>query len=291
MQPFGFFNINKPLGMTSHTVVSKIRRGLKIKKVGHAGTLDPLATGVLIVCAGHATRLSEYAMSSTKRYTAQVKLGETTETYDAEGEITARQDASHITAEQIETVLPQFIGQIAQLPPLYSAIKKDGRKLYEVARAGETVEREPRQVTIDAITITDWSPPVCTLDVICGSGTYIRSLAYDIGEALGTGAHLAGLVRTQSGAFRLDATIELDALLEADAPLAHLLPPDTALRWMPAVHLDTAQYDDVKHGRAIPGAVDRPDQTLARAYTPNDAFTALLRADGGLWRPHKVFLP
>ena len=291
MQPFGFFNVDKPLGMTSHTVVAKVRRGLKIKKVGHAGTLDPLATGVLVVCVGHATRLSEYAMFSTKRYTAQVKLGETTETYDAEGEITARQDASHITHEKIETVLPQFTGEILQLPPLYSAIKKDGRKLYEIARAGGTVEREPRRVTIDAITITDWSPPVCKLDVVCGSGTYIRSLAHDIGEALGTGAHLAGLMRTQSGAFHLDATIELETLLGADDPLAHLLPSDYALRWMPAIHLDAAQYDDVKHGRAIPDADSHPDGTLARAYNPDDDFTALLRADGGLWRSHKVFLP
>jgi len=287
--PFGFFNLDKPLGMTSHTVVAKLRRLLNIKKVGHAGTLDPLATGVLVMCVGPATRLSEYAMSSTKRYMASVTLGVETTTYDAEGEIVAEKDATHISLADVEQVLPAFTGEIDQLPPLYSAIKKGGRKLYEIARAGETVEREVRQVTINSIQLLDWSPPVATLDVVCGAGTYIRSLAYDIGVALDVGGHLSGLQRTQSGVFHIADAVTLDELQQADDPTAHLLAPDVTLQDMPALHMDQAVYDDIRHGRFIENIIDLSGDALARAYGPDGTFVALLRVQGGLLRPHKVF--
>jgi len=287
--PFGFFNVDKPLGMTSHTVVAKLRRLLNIKKVGHAGTLDPLATGVLVMCVGPATRLSEYAMSSTKRYTASVKLGIETTTYDAEGDVVAEKDATHITLADIEAVLPTFTGEIDQLPPLYSAVKKDGRKLYEIARAGESIEREARRVRIDHITVLDWASPVVTLDVACGAGTYIRSLAYDLGEALGVGGHLSGLRRTQSGVFRIDDAIGLDELSAADEPLSHLLPPDFTLGEMPSLQMDQAMFDDIRHGRFIDNSIDLPADGLARAYGPAGDFVAVLRVQGGLLRPHKVF--
>ncbi len=284
---FGFLNINKPPGMTSHDVVANVRRAAGRKtKVGHAGTLDPLATGVLIVCLGAATRLAEYAMQSTKRYTARVRLGETTDTYDAEGEILLRRAAGHITRADLEAALTPYVGDILQVPPMYSAIKQGGKKLYDLARKGETVERAPRPVRIDALTLGDYTPPEFDLHIVCSAGTYIRSLAYDLGEALGVGAHLAGLVRTGSGAFLLQDAAALDAAL-ADLG-AHLIAPETALRGWPTVALDAAALDHILHGRSIEGAPE-PDETLARALTPDGQFIAVLMASGGRWHPHKVF--
>lgn len=283
---FGFLNIDKPLGMTSHDVVARVRRGLKIKKVGHAGTLDPLATGVLVVCLGAATRLSEYVMNSTKRYRARVHLGMTTTTYDAEGEIIEQTDASHIQQADIEAALTSFLGDIQQIPPIYSAIKQGGRKLYDIARAGETVELQPRPVRIDSLIVSDWNPPQFTLDVVCSPGTYIRSLAYDLGAALGVGAHLAGLVRTASGAFTLENAVKLDDLL-VDWQKYLIAPSDALVGW-PVVHLDTANLDHILHGRSIVDAAST-DNDLALAYAPNGQFIAILKGDNGTWKPHKVF--
>ena len=284
----GFLNIDKPLGMTSHDVVAAVRRGLHMKKVGHAGTLDPLATGVLIVCLGNATRLSEYVMASTKRYRARVRLGAVTATYDAEAEPTPVADPSHLTPADVEAVLPRFLGHIQQLPPIYSAVKRDGRKLYELARAGETVEIEPRAVTIHTLTISEWALPEFTLDVTCGAGTYIRSLAHDIGQALSVGGYLTGLVRTASGAFTVENAVSLETLLAAADPAALVAPPQSAVAGWPAIHLDAAGLDDVLHGRTLAGA-DAADGTLAAAYAPDGAFVAVLRAESAGWRPQKVF--
>jgi tRNA pseudouridine55 synthase len=286
---FGFLNINKPLTITSHDVVAKIRRGLKIKKVGHAGTLDPLATGVLVICLGGATRLSEYVMDSTKRYRARIHLGVTTDTYDAEGEILVQRDPTHITQANVEQFLTKFTGEIDQIPPMYSAIKQDGRKLYELARAGETVEREARHIRIDALTVSGWSPPYFTLDVTCSAGTYIRSLVYDLGEALEVGAHLAGLIRTASGSFTLENAVALDELLKDSHWQHHLISPQTALADRPAVTLDADSLDHIKHGRALPNA-NSESGTLVLAYAPNGEFVAILKEDSGFWKPHKVFI-
>lgn len=283
---FGFLNIDKPLGLTSHDVVARVRRGLKIKKVGHAGTLDPLATGVLIVCVGGATRLSEYVMNSTKRYRARVHLGVTTTTYDAEGEMVAQHDAGHIQRDTVEAALVPFLGDIQQIPPIYSAIKQGGRKLYDIARAGETVELQPRAVRIDSLTISEWQPPYFTLDVVCSAGTYIRSLAHDIGAALGVGAHLAALVRTASGTFTLEKAAQLDDAI-ADWQRYLVAPADALADW-PAVQLDDVMLDHVLHGRAIV-SVDAAPELLARAYAPNGQFIAILKGDGAVWQPHKVF--
>lgn len=283
----GFLNINKPLGITSHDVVARVRRGLKIKKVGHAGTLDPLATGVLVVCVGYATRLSEYAVDSRKRYRARVHLGVTTESYDAEGDIVARCDASEVGRDDVQRILPAFTGEIEQLPPMYSAVKQGGRKLYELARAGQTVERKSRTVRIYNLELIAWEPPEFTLDVECGAGTYIRSLAYDIGDALGVGAHLSGLTRTGSGSFSVEDAVSLDDLLVGDWR-AFLQPPDSVLMDYPALHLDRARADDVRHGRAVANT-DGAEAEFARAYAPDGTFIAVLKAADGLWRPHKVF--
>jgi tRNA pseudouridine55 synthase len=186
----GFLNIDKPIGMTSHDVVAKIRRRARQLaghdiKVGHAGTLDPLASGVLVVCLGSAARLSDQVMHTTKRYRATVHFGVTTETDDAEGAVTAAFPLHGVDDEAIRRALNRFIGEIDQIPPMYSAIKQGGRKLYDLARAGKTVERAPRRVRIDALALLDWQPPTAVLDVVCSSGTYIRSLARDLGEHLG----------------------------------------------------------------------------------------------------------
>jgi tRNA pseudouridine55 synthase len=286
---FGFLNIDKPLHSTSHDVVAQVRRSFGIKKVGHAGTLDPLATGVLVVCVGAATRLSEYVMYATKHYRARVRLGITTDTYDAEGAMLRERDASHITHNVVEQVLATFLGEIEQIPPMYSAIKRGGRKLYELARAGEIVERAARQVRIDALSISDWSPPEFTLDVTCSAGTYIRSLAYDLGEVLGVGAHLAGLVRTASGVFTLGNAVALESLLNSADWMSYLISPDVVLVEMPVVQLDAVGTDHILHGRAVP-ADDRIEGVLGRAYDPDGHFIAIVRVESGLWRPEKVFL-
>lgn len=285
---FGFLNIDKPSGMTSHDVVARVRRQLKVKKVGHAGTLDPMATGVLIVCLGLATRLSEYAMASTKGYRAVVHLGITTDTYDAEGEVIATQPAEHITQMDVEHALAPFRGQIEQLPPMYSAVKQKGRKLYELAREGQEVTRNPRPVTIESLKLTEWTPPKFVLDVVCSSGTYIRSLAYDIGEALGVGAHLAGLVRTASGRFHLEDAVALDAVLEDEEWQRYVLPPDTALQHLPVLQLDDEQTAHVLHGRQLSR---QSNDEYVRAYSHDGQFIAILKSRGTVWHPHKVFHP
>jgi tRNA pseudouridine55 synthase len=290
--PFGFLNLDKPPGMTSHDVVAKVRRraaelGHKGLKVGHAGTLDPLATGVLVVCVGGASRLSEYAMHTTKRYRARVHLGVNTETYDAEGAVTATHDASHITEADVLGALPAFLGDIEQLPPMYSAIKQGGRKLYELARAGEEVERAARAVRIDLLQLSAWQPPQFTLDVTCSAGTYIRSLAYDLGERLGVGAHLAGLTRTASGAFRLEEAAALDALLAADDWTPYLIMPREALPYMPTVSVDADAVDALAHGRVVEGG---QDGVTALAYDDAGRLIAVVHGVGGVWKPEKVFI-
>ena len=271
--------------MTSHDVVARARRVSGIKKIGHAGTLDPLATGVLVLCVGAATRLSEYVMHADKRYRARVRLGATTDTYDAEGEIVRERDASHITHQAVEQALLPFVGAIEQIPPMYSAIKQGGRKLYDLARAGETVERAARSVRIESLALVDWQPPEFTLDVACSAGTYIRSLAYDIGEALGVGAYLTGLTRAASGMFTLENAVPLDTLLID--PARYLIPPSEALLQYPALILDAAAEDDVRHGRAL--AFDYADGTVIAAYDTGNRLIAMMKAEDGRLKPQKVF--
>ena len=231
--PVGFLNINKPLHLTSHDVVARVRRVYRAKyggrKVGHAGTLDPLADGVLVICLGAATRLSEYVMRADKTYRARITLGETTTTYDAAGDVVDECDASHVKRTDIEAALPQFLGEIAQVPPMYSAIKQRGQKLYELARQGKTVERPARRVTIHSLDLLAWRSPTLELKARCGAGTYIRSLAHDLGAALGVGAYLSGLTRTASGSFDISQSIALDDLLESDDWARRVVSPYQAL--------------------------------------------------------------
>jgi tRNA pseudouridine55 synthase len=286
----GFLNINKPLGITSHDVVAQIRRRLAVKKVGHAGTLDPMASGVLIICLGSATRLSEFVMQSVKQYRATVHLGVITDTYDAAGQVVSQSDISQITRLQVEQALAQFLGDIEQMPPMYSAIKQGGRKLYDIARAGGTVEREKRSITIQSLRLSDWQPPRFTLDVTCSAGTYIRSLAYDLGEALGVGAHLAGLIRTASGRFTLEQAMLLDTLLNRTDWPTLIVPPKVALADWRAIQLDDADAERIRHGQPVLSSESPNDSSLALAYLPNAELAAVVRADDGRWLPEKVFL-
>jgi tRNA pseudouridine55 synthase len=288
---FGLLNVDKPAGLTSHDVVGWVRRGTHVRKVGHAGTLDPMATGVLVLCLGPATRLSAYIMGHTKRYIADVRLGIETTTYDAEGEVVAECDPSGVTRGAVESALEAFRGEIMQVPPAYSAIKRNGVRLYKLARQGEEIKIEARPVTIESLRLTVWKPPVFRLEVVCSPGTYIRSLAHDIGRVLEVGAHLAGLRRESVGAFTLGDAVTWDALtaaMESGDWERFLLPPERAVIDWPAVPLTPEQVEDVRHGRFI----DRVDDTLmvARAHTPDGRLAALLEAQDGRWRPRKVFI-
>lgn len=288
----GFLNIYKPLGITSHDVVAQIRRlyqrDIRSKKVGHAGTLDPLATGVLVICLGNATRLSEYVMHTQKTYHAHIKLGSVTTTYDAEGEIVRETPLQGLTCADVEAVLGQFVGNIQQVPPLYSAIKKDGKKLYELARAGETITIDPRSVHIQAIRVLSCELPLLSLEVVCSAGTYIRSLAYDIGEALGVGAHLAGLVRVTSGSFTLSNAHLLADVMQSDNWLSRVITPQEALSHYPHHTLTESEADSLRYGRAI--ACNLPYEGDVMGFLPDGELLAVLHADGTYLKPHKVFL-
>jgi tRNA pseudouridine55 synthase len=286
----GILNVDKPLGMSSHDVVYRVRRITDQKRVGHAGTLDPLATGVLLVCLGQATRVSEYLMNGEKLYRARICLGVTTSTYDAEGDITAESEVS-VSQDQAQDVLGHFRGKIQQVPPVYSAVKLDGRPLYKAARRGEQVTVPPRSIEVLAIDWVDWSPPHMTIDIRCSKGTYVRSLAHDIGQELGCGAHLAGLIRLASGSFRVEQAVQLDDLetIVRSGRLGQVLHPlDTALLAFPAVAVDELTAKRIVSGGTV--ALPAPaDATMCRAYSTSGQVIALLRRTTEGWQPHKVF--
>ena len=235
----GVFLLNKPLGLSSNSALQKVRRLFNAQKAGHTGALDPLATGLLPICLGEATKFSHYLLDSTKRYQTTVKLGQTTATGDVEGEILQQRDVPVLTAERIEQVLAQFRGDIQQVPPMYSALKRDGRPLYELARQGIEIEREARPVTIYELTLIGFTEDSLTLDVTCSKGTYIRVLGEDIGEALGCGGHLTKLHRIQTGHFEInpDYTIEYLEGLTLEQRDALLLPVYAPVEHFPKVQL------------------------------------------------------
>ena len=236
---FGILVVDKPVGPTSHAVVSKVRRGTGVRKVGHAGTLDPRASGVLVLCLGAATRLSEYLSTASKRYEALIRFGLATRTYDSEGEITLQTEEAP-EAQALEKALAHFRGEIQQVPPPFSAVKLRGRKAYELAREGHELDLKPRPVTIHELEVISYEPPELSLSVECSAGTYIRSLANDLGEQLATGAHLAALRRTKAGPFDLNSAITLVSLEQAMearqwkrylVPAAEALPDHCCLRY------------------------------------------------------------
>ncbi len=290
----GILNINKPTGMTSHDVVAKVRKLLKQKHVGHAGTLDPAASGVLPICVGQGTRVAEYLSESGKAYTADMLFGVVTDTYDAEGSVVRTASTENLTLEQIEHVLPGFLGPQMQMPPRYSAIKLQGQPAYKRMRAGEEVTLEPRPIVLTQLAILVWQPPKLTLAIECSKGTYIRSLAYDLGERLGCGAHLVGLIRTRSGPFSLTDSITLDQLAEAienGTVEQHLHSADSVLQHYPAILLDDVTTERVLHGNAFQYDIEAK-AGLARVYDENGRFLAIAEwdAEREVWQPTKVFV-
>ncbi|MEN8097907.1 MAG: tRNA pseudouridine(55) synthase TruB [Chloroflexota bacterium] len=284
----GILNINKPKGMTSHDVVNRVRRITSIRRIGHAGTLDPMATGVLVLCVGRATRLSEYLSKADKNYCAVVKLGVETDTYDAEGEVISS-SSTVIQREQVETALDRFRGTIAQVPPMYSAVKHKGQPLYRLARRGVTIKRKPRSTVVHHLEITSWDPPFFGLEVTCSSGTYVRSLAHDLGQQLQVGAHLTELVRVSSGQLSLEKAVTLEELVSGDWT-RHLLPMEIAVAHLPCVKVDDIGAKRIRCGQRIERVRAHPKVDLVRACLEDGTFIGLLKPseDREEWLPHKV---
>ncbi len=306
----GFLNIDKPAGITSFDVVRQVRRAAGIRKVGHAGTLDPAATGVLPIAIGDATKLIEELVDAHKAYRGVIRFGAATDTYDSDGAVVSECDASAVTRQAIEAQLDQFRGEIQQVPPAFSAVKRDGEPAYRAARRGEPMKLEARPVTVYDLAVGDLDTsdpkrPAITVDIKCSRGFYVRSLAHDLGAALGVGAHLDGLCRTAVGAFTVEQATRLDRaceLLEAGETedLAHAL--DAVLTKWPAVIVGTRDAADLRQGRDIiamprPGYVAPPLEEgkprRARCYGPDGHLIALLEQGlvVGAWHPYRVVPP
>jgi len=283
----GVLLLNKPVGITSNAALQKAKWLLNAKKAGHTGTLDPFADGLLPLCFGEATKFSAYLLDADKHYRAVLQLGVTTTTGDPEGEILATRDVRTGRAE-IEAVLPRFMGEIEQIPPMHSALKHQGRPLYEYARAGIEIDRPPRKVTIRSLEMIECAPPRVVLDVQCSAGTYIRTLAQDIGAALGCGAHLTALTRLGSGGFKLEQAQSLAELEALDPAQRHalLLPADCLVAHLPAVQLEDADAAALCQGRSITHVTAEPG--LIRAYTASNTFIGLVNADTGQLVPRRL---
>ena len=294
----GVLVIDKPTGMTSHDVVNIVRRGTGIRRVGHTGTLDPRASGVLVVLVGPAVRLSEYISASDKRYQAIIRMGTATDTYDAEGAFTREEVTVDVSEEQFEAELKKFEGEVEQTPPAYSAVKVNGRKAYEMARKGEEVVLEPRMIQVHHLEILEWATPEVVVDVHCSSGTYIHSLANDLGEVLGCGAYLVGLRRTKNGRFSLRDAVPLRKLKESFETgewYKNLIPAAESLSDWPSVVLTADDVETIRHGQRVKSEADHPEDEMVRGISEADELVALLKrvegVDGAFeWQPKKVFL-
>ena len=292
----GVLVVDKPVGMTSHDVVQAIRNGTGLRRAGHTGTLDPRASGVLVILVGPAVRLSEYVSASDKRYQAIIRLGSTTDTFDADGKFTRSNMPVNVTEAEFDAVLQTFIGEIEQTPPPYSAVKVQGRKAYEMARQGEEVDLAPRKIQVHHLEVLEWAPPEVVVDVHCSSGTYVRSLANDLGEKLGTGAYLVGLRRTKSGRFSLrDATPlrKLQEAFHAGNWYQFLIPAAEALADWPAVELSPDDVEGVRHGHRVKAAADA-QPGMVRGVSTQGELVALMELAAGEdnspeWQPKKVF--
>jgi tRNA pseudouridine55 synthase len=275
-------NLNKDRGFTSQDAVTAVKKLLKVRKAGHAGTLDPLAAGVLLVCLNEATKITGFLSDLDKEYLVTAKLGESTDTYDAEGKITGRTEDVRVSRTDIAAALDRFTGEIEQVPPMYSAIKKNGTPLYELARKGIEVERETRRVTISSIGVEGYEAPYLTFRVTCSKGTYVRSLCHDLGEMLGTGAHMTGLVRTRIGGFLVANAARLDEIPRKAAAL-HTL--DAALRHVPVIALDADSAKRVRHGNPVrydPGQIRTEVKTGGATQTGRGGCVQLRDPEGKL---------
>ena len=298
----GFLNLYKPVGITSMDALRQVKRitGQR-KKVGHAGTMDPLARGVLPVCFGQATRLMEYAVDGVKRYRMQVRLGATTQTYDAEGDVTEVRDPSYVTPKDLEAAFLPFIGSVEQKPPMFSAVKVDGQRLYKLARRGIEVEREPRTVDIFDIHLLDFNLPCITLDVECGRGVYMRTLAHDLGIALGCGGYVTDLERQSCAGFESTEGVTPEGLAiaaegsaENDGWLSYLHPIDQVLRSLRAITVSGFMERALGNGQSVTAGrlpFEAGYLEQVRVYAEDGRLLAIARFDraGNAWQPFKVF--
>lgn len=291
----GILNVNKPPGYTSFKVVAAIRRITGERRVGHAGTLDPSASGVLPVCLGQATRITEYLHNWSKEYVAEIELGTTTDTFDREGTVISSKDSGHVTYPLLESALPSFLGDIDQTPPAYSAVKINGRRSYALAREAVPVSPRPRRVTIERLKILEYKQPYLKIRILCSKGTYIRSLANDLGKLIGCGACLKDLIRTAYGPLKICSSITIEDIRSAQAEgnLERLiLPPDLPLQQWQSQHVDEKAALAIARGHDI--SLDNreilTDHPL-RVYGPGGKFLAVMvfMLETGLWHPLKVF--
>ena len=282
----GVLPVDKPAGPTSHDIVAMTRRALGTRRVGHTGTLDPFASGLLLLCIGTATRLAEFLVRLPKRYRARVRLGQRTETDDHTGRVIAESAGwRDITERQLENALARFRGDILQVPATFSAKQRSGERAYHAARMGKAITLDPVRVQIAELRLVAWDPPHAELDVTCSTGTYVRALARDIGEELHTGAHLTALRRTALGPHRVEAALAVEMLADTARVRGALIDPLAALGAMPRLPLDEEQLRRVRHGRALayahaPGTV---------ALVAENTLVAIAEADGEQIRPRKVF--
>ncbi len=287
----GVLLLDKPLGWSSNDALQKVKWLLRAEKAGHTGTLDPLATGLLPLCFGAATKFSQVSLDADKTYRATLRLGQTTTTGDAEGEV-VQERAVSVTPEALEAARVALLGEIDQVPPMYSALKHEGKALYEYARAGVEIEREARRVTIHKLDILRWQAEVVEIEVVCSKGTYVRTLAQDLGDKLGCGAHLTALRRVGSGPLHVDQAVSLDALIEMSETQrdALLMPPDTLLADWQAVVLDESEA-----GRFLSGLRRRvalPDADSVRVYGPEPrAFLGSAHIKAGELIPTRLLSP
>lgn len=283
----GVFNIDKPAGLTSHDVVNKIRRITGIKRVGHTGTLDPLATGVLLLCVGRATRLAEYLTGQDKRYRATIGFGIATDTYDAEGEIVS-ENPVNVTQDEINRDLETFKGEIYQKAPRYSAIKVGGEALYKKSRRGETPERPVRVVTVYELEILEWDSPQLTIDLACSAGTYVRSIAHDLGQLLGCGGYLKQLRRSSIGDFSIREAVSLEDL-DQENWKKHLLPMEVAIGHMPQATVSIEEATKLYQGQSIPIQDSWSEGSLLRVYDDRSQFVGIITFSNSRFHAKKIF--
>jgi tRNA pseudouridine55 synthase len=290
----GILLLDKPLGLSSNSALQRVKRMLRAEKAGHVGSLDPLATGMLPICLGEATKVAGYLLDGDKEYEFTMRLGERTSTGDAEGEVVERGSVPADPQVQIQLLLPAFLGTLSQIPPMYSALKRDGQPLYKLARQGIEVERQARTITIHALELLAVVGTDARLRVRCSKGTYVRTLAEDLARALGSCAHLTALRRLAVAPFPAAAMVTLEAL-EADPAAAVLLPADAALPQLAEVRLDEAETGRIRHGQAIRHAAPAAaSQELVRLYGPGGTFLGVGRrepsgADATLVHPVRLF--
>ncbi len=290
----GVLNINKRSGPTSHDVVNEIRRIVGQKRVGHAGTLDPMASGVLVVCIGRATRIVEYLVGGEKEYRAEIAFGAATDTQDSTGTVIDRRDASHITLRMLEEAAGGFVGDIDQIPPMVSAVKHQGQRLYKLARQGQIVERQPRRVTIHSIDVEEFQPEPksAILLVRCSSGTYIRTLCADIGERLGCGAHMSGLRRTRVGRFTIDDAVSVDDLRVAkdEGRMEECVTPMNQALDLPTVAVPDSDAGRMLNGLSVPCDCDIVSGGPVQVLSESGELLAIGVVADRTIRPHKVLV-